>query len=196
MNEKRRLTSLSAKNKQIFNGVIYRVKKYVVSTADWKRKIEIQEKENLEDTIFEVATQAVEWALNSGKSVGILIYLVDPKDPGRNYISLTYKVLINAGFHAIAEDQRALVLEEFGLDISEEPLNKLIIKLQKASLKKSFCIAKLLEIQSDGRVSRIPVVCISLGLFEEQIFAKERCKELNKTSKDKAFVVRQITYNV
>lgn len=172
------------------------MKKYVVSTADWKKKIEIQEKDNLDDTIFEVATQAVEWALNSGKSVGILLYLVDPKDPGRHYASLTYKALINAGFHAVAEEQRALVLEEFGLDVSQIPLNKLITKLQKASLKKSYCIAKLLEIRSDGRISKVPIVCISLGLFEEQTFAKERCKELNKTSKDETFVVRQITYNV
>jgi hypothetical protein len=171
------------------------VKKYVVSTADWKRKMEVQEKDSLEDTIFEVATQAVEWALNSGKSVGILIYAVDPKYPNKNYISLTYKVLINAGFHAVAQDQRALVLEEFGLDLAEGSLNKLIMKLQRAALKKSFCIAKLLDVQSDGRVSKIPVVCINLGLFEDQGFAKERCKELNRTSKDKIFVVRQITYN-
>lgn len=176
MNEKRRLTSLSAKNKQIFNGVICRVKKYVVSTADWKRKIEIQEKENLEDTIFEVATQAVEWALNSGKSVGILIYLIDPKDPGRNYISLTYKVLINAGFHAIAEDQRALVLEEFGLDISEEPLNKLIIKLQKASLKNLFASQNFWRFNLTVEFLEFPLFVLAWDFLKNRLLPKSDAK--------------------
>lgn len=170
--------------------------KYVVSTSDWKRKIEIQERELVEETIFEAATLAVEWALNNGKSVGILIYLIDYKEPNRNFIALTYKVLINAGYHTIAEDQRLMALREFGVDLAEESLNKLITRLQRASLKKSFCIARLLKVESDGRVSKVPIVCISLGLFEEQGSAKDRCKELNKTSKDKTFVVRQITYNV
>ncbi len=172
------------------------MRKYVVSTANWKRKIDVQERESIEETVFEAVTQVIEWAFNNGKAVGILIYVNDSQDPNKNYVSLAYKALINAGFHAVAEEQRSLALEEFGLDVAEEPLNKFITKLQRASLKKSFCIAHLLEVQSDGRLSKVPVVCIDLGLFEERDCAKEKCKELNKTSKGKTFVVRQIVYNV
>jgi hypothetical protein len=88
-----------------------------------------------------------------------------------------------------------MVKEEFGIDVSQEELNKIVIKLQKASLKKSFCITKLTEMNIDGRLSKVPVVCINLGLFESEEEAKEKCKELNQSFKKKIFAVKKLTYN-
>ena len=172
------------------------MKKYVASSANWKKKIEIEEFQSIEDTIFEASTRAVEWALDSGKEVGIFIYLRDPEFDDREYMSLSYKVLSNAGHYKLAELQRQMVKDDFDIDISQEPLEKIVIKLHKASLKKSFCIAKLTEINIDGRISKIPVVCINIGLFEEEEDAKEKCKELNKSLKKKIFSVKKITYNI
>jgi hypothetical protein len=45
-------------------------------------------------------------------------------------------------------------------------------------------------------VSKIPIVCINLGLYENEIDAKEKCKELNASLKEKLFTVRKITYNM
>lgn len=178
------------------NGVIYGVKKYVASSANWKKKIELEELSSLEETIFEASTRAAEWALNSGKEIGIFIYLTDPELQNKEFMSLSYKVLSNAGHYALAEMQRQMVKDDFDIDIAQEPLNKIVIKLHKASLKKSFCIAKLTEVTIDGRKSNIPVVCINLGLFEDEEDAKEKCKELNKSLKKKVFSVKKITYNI
>jgi len=173
------------------------VKKYVAYSAEWKKKIEIEELETLEETIFEASTRAVEWALNSGKEIGLLIRLEDKDMPGHVFISLAYKVLVNAGHFNLAEVQREMVKQDFGLDIGEDiPLSKLMFKLRKASLKKSFCIAKMTEVQIDGRVSKIPIVCINLGLFEDQQEAKDKCQELNKSEKAKIFVVKKIAHNL
>ena len=172
------------------------MKKYVASSANWKKKIEIEELKSIEDTIFEASTRAVEWALDSGKEVGIFIYLRDPEFDDREYMSLSYKVLSNAGHYKLAEFQRQMVKEDFDVDIAQEPLEKIVIKLHKASLKKSFCIAKLTEINSDGRTCKITVVCINIGLFEEEEDAREKCKELNKSLKKKIFSVKKITYNI
>lgn len=172
------------------------MKKYVASSANWKKKIEIEEFQSIEDTIFEASTRAVEWALDSGKEVGIFIYLRDPEFDDREYMSLSYKVLSNAGHYKLAELQRQMVKDDFNIDISQEPLEKIVIKLHKASLKKSFCITKLTEVTIDGRASKIPVVCINIGLFEEEEDAKEKCKELNKSLKKKLFSVKKITYNI
>ena len=87
------------------NGVIYGVKKYTASSANWKKKIELEELKSVEDTIFEASTRAVEWALDSGKEVGIFIYLKDPEFEHREYMSLSYKVLSNAGHYKLAEFQ-------------------------------------------------------------------------------------------
>jgi hypothetical protein len=54
-----------------------------------------------------------------------------------------------------------------------------MIKLRKASLRKSFCIAKITEVQIDNRVSKVPIVCINLGLYDDQQEAKNKCQELN-----------------
>jgi len=173
------------------------VKKYTAYSADWKKKIEIEELSSIEETIFEASTRAVEWALDSGKEIGLLIRLEDRDIPGHVFISLAYKVLSNAGYFNLAEIQRDLVKEDFGIDIGEDkPLSKLMVKLRKASLKKSFCIAKITEVQIDGRNSKVPIVCINLGLYEDQQEAKNKCQELNKAEKEKIFVVKKITYNL
>lgn len=173
------------------------MKKYVAYSADWKKKIEIEELESLEETIFEASTRAVEWALNSNKEIGLLIRLEDKDIPGHTFISLSYKVLSNAGHYKLAEVQRELVKQDFGIDIGEDtPLSKLMVKLKKASLKKSFCIAKITEIQIDGRTSKVPIVCINLGLYDDQEEARQKCQELNKSEKNKIFVVKKMTHNL
>ncbi len=173
------------------------MKKYVAYSADWKKKIEIQELNSIEETVFEASTRAVEWALNSGKEVGLLIRLEDKDFPGHIFASLSYKVLSNAGYYNLAEVQRGIVKEDFGIDIGENaPLSKLILKLKKACLKKSFCIAKITEIQIDGRNSKVPIVCINLGLYEDQQEAKLKCQELNRNKKIKIFVVKKISHNI
>jgi hypothetical protein len=47
-----------------------------------------------------------------------------------------------------------------------------------------------------GRACKIPIVCVNIGLFEEEEDAKDKCKELNKTLKKKIFSVKKITYNI
>jgi hypothetical protein len=89
-----------------------------------------------------------------------------------------------------------MVKEDFDIDIAQEPLDKIVIKLHKASLKRSFCIAKLTEVSINGRACKIPIVCVNIGLFEEEEDAKDKCKELNKTLKKKIFSVKKITYNI
>ena len=171
--------------------------KYVVSSANWKKKFEVEDQSSYEDTLFELATRAVEWALNNGKEVGLLVQIDDQNFPDSSFSILGYKVLNNAGFYNLAEEQRKLVKEDYKIDLAEDaPLSKLIIKLQKASLRKAFCIAKLVPVEADDRVSRIPIVCINLGLYENEIDAKEKCKELNASLKEKLFTVRKITYNM
>jgi hypothetical protein len=173
------------------------VAKYVVSSANWKKKFEVEDQSSYEDTLFELATRAVEWALNNGKEVGLLVQIDDQNFPDSSFSILGYKVLNNAGFYNLAEEQRKLVKEDYKIDLAEDaPLSKLIIKLQKASLRKAFCIAKLVPVEADDRVSKIPIVCINLGLYENEIDAKEKCKELNASLKEKLFTVRKITYNM
>ena len=171
--------------------------KYVVSSANWKKKFEVEDQSSYEDTLFELATRAVEWALNNGKEVGLLVQIDDQNFPDSSFSILGYKVLNNAGFYNLAEEQRKLVKEDYKIDLAEDaPLSKLIIKLQKASLRKAFCIAKLVPVEAEDRVSKIPIVCINLGLYENEIDAKEKCKELNASLKEKLFTVRKITYNM
>ena len=171
--------------------------KYVVSSANWKKKFEVEDQSSYEDTLFELATRAVEWALNNGKEVGLLVQIDDQNFPDSSFSILGYKVLNNAGFYNLAEEQRKLVKEDYKIDLAEDaPLSKLIIKLQKASLRKAFCIAKLVPVEAEDRVSKITIVCINLGLYENEIDAKEKCKELNASLKEKLFTVRKITYNM
>ena len=173
------------------------MKKYVAYSADWKKKIEIEELNSIEETIFEASTRAVEWALNSHKEIGLLVRLEDKDLPGHTFISLAYKVLYNAVYYNLAEIQREIVKQDFGIDIGEnKPLTKLMVKLRKASLRKSFCIARITELQIDGRVSKVPIVCINLGLYDDQQEAKNKCQELNKSEKEKIFIVKKITHNI
>lgn len=171
------------------------MKKYVVSSADWKKRIKLNELDTDENTIFEASTRAVEWALKTGKSVGILISLQDVEDENKEFICIAYKVLNNAGYYNLAEEQRGMIREEFKLDVAEEPLDKLIVKIYKASIKKFFCIAKVTEITIDNRKSEVPIVCFNLGLFEDEKDAKEKCKELNESLKVKDFVVKKMVCN-
>jgi len=179
------------------DSVIYDVKKYVASSANWKKKIELEEQLSLEDTIFEAMTRAVEWALNSGKEIGIFTSLRDPDLGDKEYISLSYKVLSNAGQHILAELQRQMVKEDFNIDIAQGPVEKIVIKLQKASLKKAYCISKYFDIQIENRVSKVAIVCFQLGLFETKEEAQLKCKELNKANsgKEKLFIVKKFMYN-
>jgi hypothetical protein len=173
------------------------VGKYVASSANWKKKFEVEDQSTYEDTLFEIATRAVEWALNSGKEVGLLIQIDDQSVSDKSFSILAYKVLNNAGFYNLAEEQRAAVKEDYKIDLAEDaPLSKLIVKLQKASLRKAFCIAKLVTVEAEDRSTRIPIVCINLGLYDDEIDAKEKCKELNASLKEKVFTVRKITYNM
>ena len=73
--------------------------KYVVSSANWKKKFEVEDQSSYEDTLFELATRAVEWALNNGKEVGLLVQIDDQNFPDRSFSILGYKVLNNAGFY-------------------------------------------------------------------------------------------------
>lgn len=171
--------------------------KYVVASANWKKKFEVENLSTYEETLFEIATRAIEWALSCGKEVGLLIQIDDPEIKDKSFSVLSYKALNNAGYYNLAEEQRNLVKQDFGIDLAEDaPLSKLIIKLQKASLRKAFCIAKLVSVQAEKRISKIPIVCINLGLFEDENEAKEKCKELNSSVKEKLFTVKKIHYNV
>ena len=52
------------------------------------------------------------------------------------------------------------------------------------------------EIQIDNRKTKIPIVCINIGLFDNQQEAKFKCQELNKSEKQKIFIVKKITHNL
>lgn len=171
--------------------------KYVVSSGNWRKKFEVEDQTTYEQTLFELATRAVEWALKSGKEIGILIQIEDPEVENKSFSVLAYKALNNAGYFKLAEEQRGLVKEDYGIDLAnDEPLHKLINKLQKASLRKAFCIAKIVLVKGEDRTAKIPIVCINLGLFEEEIEAKQKCKELNASVKSKVFTVRKMHFNM
>lgn len=171
------------------------MKKYIVSSADWKKEIKIKELDSEEETIFEASTRAVEWAMETGKSVGIFVVLEDPQVEAKEFLSLAYKALNNAGYYNLAEDQRKLVKEEFDIDLAENDVPKLISKIQKASAKKLFCIAKITELKTDNRVSKVPIVCLNLGLYQSEQAAKTKCKELNASVNEKIFIVKKIFFN-
>jgi len=192
--------SLNTKQKETnppLKSVITYVKKFYVYSADWRKKVEVDQQQSFDDTVFEAATRAVEWALKTGKAIGILVHLQDFNNTESDFVVVSYKVLANAGYHSLAEEQRKSVKEEFGVDLAEEPLGKLISKLQKASLRKAYCISKYFEIQIENRVSKVPIMCFQLGLFESKEEAQLKCKELNNanSAKEKLFVVKKLTYN-
>ena len=173
------------------------VGKYIVSSANWRRKFEVEDSPSYEDTLFEIATRGAEWALNNNKEIGIFINVQDLKDPDREFTVLSYKVLNNAGRFVLAELQRKSVKEDLNIDLADStPLHKLIIKMHKASLRKAYCIAKITSTQTEDQKSKISIVCIDLGLFEDKISAKRKCKELNDSFNQKIFAVKKITYNL
>ena len=173
------------------------MKKFYAYSADWRKKVEVEQQQSFEDTVFEAATRAVEWALKNGKAIGILVHLQDFNNTESDFVVVSYKVLANAGYHSLAEEQRKSVKEEFNIDLAEEPLGKLISKLQKASIRKAYCIAKYFEVQIENRVSKVPIMCFQLGLFGSKEEAQLKCKELNNanSTKEKLFVVKKLTYN-
>jgi hypothetical protein len=173
------------------------VGKYVVSSANWRKKFEVEDQASYEETLFELATRAAEWALKCNKSIGIFINIEDFNFQNKFFTVLSYKVLNNAGHYYLAEQQRATVKEDLNIDIAEpSPLQKLIVKIHKASLKKAYCIAKIIPVETDDRKVKIPMVCINLGLFEDETEARQKCKELNNSFKQKLFMVKKITYNL
>lgn len=177
--------------------VITGVGKYIVSSANWRRKIEVEDSPSYEDTLFEIATRGAEWALNNDKEIGVFVNVQDLKDPDREFTVLSYKILNNAGRFALAELQRKSIKEDLNIDLADSmPLQKLIEKMHKASLKKAYCIVKITPTQTEDKKSKIPIVCIELGLFEAEIDAKQKCKELNNSFKQKIFAVKKITYNL
>ena len=178
--------------------VIIPVGKYVVSSANWQKKFEVEDQQSsYEEALFELATRAAEWALKTNKSIGIFINIEDLNVPDKSFTVLSYKVLNNAGYYYLAEEQRNTVKEDLNIDLADPaPLHKLIVKIHKASLKKAFCIAKIVSIEAENRKTKIPIVCINLGLFEEEADAKQKCKELNNSFKQKLFTVKKITYNL
>jgi hypothetical protein len=171
------------------------VKTYIVSDPNWEKEIKLKELGTLEETIFEASTRAVEWALKRGKPVGLLVYLTDLDDEDREFISVSYKILNNAGYYQLAEKQRRMVKEDLGIDLAEEPISKIVAKLQEASIRKVFCIAKITKVVKEDRQKTLPVVCIELGIFEDEQAAKLKCKELNAATGKKMFVVKKIICN-
>lgn len=169
----------------------------MVSSANWRKKFEVEDQASYEGTLFELATRAAEWALKCGKSVGIFIIIEHADFPDKSFTVLSYKVLNNAGYYYLAEQQRAIIKEDINIDVAEpSPLQKLIVKIHKASLKKAYCIAKITPVETDSRKTKIPMVCINLGLFEDEGEARQKCKELNNSFKQKLFMVKKIIYNL
>lgn len=170
--------------------------KFTAISADWEKKIGLDNFGSYEETIFEVATRAVEWALRKDKDIGLFVEIEDENIDDRNFCVLTYKVLSNAGYHGLAEKQREAVQEEYQIDLAENiELGKLINKLNKAACKKAYCIAEMVSIPGKKSSRKTAVVCMRLGLFESAEDARAKCKELNLCVKSKKFIVKEISFN-
>lgn len=172
------------------------MKTFIVSDSTWEKEIRLKELGSPEETIFEASTRAVEWALSGGKSIGIVISLVDIEDDEREFLSISYKILANAGYFALAEKQREIVKKDLNIDLATEPLDQIIFKLQEASVKKLFCIAKMTKVIIGNKEKITPVVCLELGVYENETSAKRKCKELNAITSKKTFVVKKIACNI
>lgn len=171
------------------------MKTFIASDSSWEKEIKLKELASEEETIFEACTRAVEWALSRGKPVGMIISLTDPEDEEREFLSISYKILTNAGYFALAEKQRQAVKEELGIDLATESLEQIIAKLYEASIKKLFCIAKMTKVIVGDREKMTPVVCLELGIYEDEEPAKRKCKELNSVTSKNMFVVKKIICN-
>lgn len=171
------------------------MKTFIASDSNWEKEIKLKELASEEETIFEACTRAVEWALSHGKSVGIIISLTDVDDEEREFLSISYKILTNAGHFALAEKQRQMVKEDLNIDLATEPLDQIVAKLYEASIKKLFCIAKMTKVVVGNKEKLTPVVCLELGVYENEEPAKRKCKELNSVTSKKTFVVKKIVCN-
>lgn len=170
--------------------------KFTAASADWTKKIYFESSWDYEEIIFEVATKAIEWALNRNKEIGLFVEIEDERIDDKNFCVLAYKVLCNAGYHGLAEKQREAVQEEYQIDLAENiELGKLINKLNKAAEKKVYCIAEMIEVPSKKGKRKTAMVCLKLGLFEDIHDAKAKCKELNICVKTKKFVVKEMSFN-
>jgi len=170
--------------------------KFTASSADWRKKISMENGDSYESVIFEAATRAAEWALKRNKELGLFVEIEDEAIDDKSFSVLTYKVLTNAGFHNLAEQQRKLVIEEYNIDLAEDiEIGQLINKLNKAAERKVFCIAELVHVQNASKNKKTPLVCLNLGLYEEESAAKAKCKELNACVKERRFVVKKIHVN-
>lgn len=170
--------------------------KFTASSADWRKKISIEDSGSYEWVIFEAATRATEWALKRNKELGLFIEMEDETIDDKSFSVLTYKVLSNAGFHDLADQQRRLVIDEYNIDLAEDiEIGQLINKLNKAAERKVFCIAELVHVKNSSKTKKTPLVCLNLGLYEEESAAKAKCKELNACIKDRRYVVKKIHVN-
>jgi len=156
----------------------------------------MENSDSYEWVIFEAATRATEWALRKNKELGLFIEIEDETINDKSFSVLSYKVLTNAGFHDLADQQRQLVIEEYDIDLAEDiEIDRLINKLNKAAERKVFCIAELVHIQNRSKRKKTPLVCFNLGLYEEESAAKAKCKELNACIKDRRYIVKKIHVN-
>lgn len=171
------------------------VKTYIVSDPNWEKEIKIKEFDSLEETIFEASTRAVEWALKKGKPIGLLLSLTDVENEDLEFVSVSYKALNNAGYYQLAEKQRKAVKEDLNIDLAKESIESIINKLHEISIKKVFCIARATKEAKNSNGKMIPVVCMELGVFEDENAAKQKCKELNVAIGRKEFVVKKIICN-
>lgn len=171
--------------------------KFTAISADWSKKFNVDKTYgSYDETIFEVATKAVEWALFKNKEVGLFVEIEDERVDDKNFCVLSYKALCNAGFHGLAEKQREAVQEEYQIDLAENiELGQLINKLNKASVKKAYCIVEMVNIPGRQGKRKTAIMCLKLGLFDEKSEASAKCKELNTCIKTKKFVVREVSYN-
>lgn len=170
------------------------MKTFTVSDPVWKKEVEVQEFDTPEETIFEAATMAVEWALNSGRSIGILLKVESEEEKGKEFIVTSYKVMVNAAFYDLAERQRSEMLEDLGIDLATAPIPEIIARLEDDH-KSLYCIAKITEIEENSKILKVPIVCLDLGAYEHEKDAKSQCKALNKATNTKLFVVKKIEIN-
>lgn len=95
--------------------------KYKIKCCNWETEIDFKSSDyTKEEKIIEVATRGIEKAFNEKKDIAIVLSVEDPKN--NFYVLNTYKLLINAGLHSIANKVRKIAIEEFNTDLLEEKL--------------------------------------------------------------------------
>jgi hypothetical protein len=103
-----------------------KIKKIVVKCANfWMDEIEV-DSEIFDDIYVEAVTRAVERRKSKpGFTISFIIEAWEKKDfadPYKHYVFNTYKILINAGMHRIAEIIRMNFLKENQIDLRYESL--------------------------------------------------------------------------